>query len=312
MEHNQELELVSEYINHLIIERGLAKNTIEAYQRDLTQYADYLKQKHLSLLEVNAAYVVGFLTELGKKHAEKPATIARKTAAIRGLYQYLAVEGYINENPCDVLTVGKVEYSLPEVLTVAEVDRLLSAPDIHKKTGYRDWAMLEVLYATGLRVSELVGLNIGDIDPLGFVRCIGKGNKERIVPIGSKALMAVDLYLKKERPQLVKDHTEKALFVNARGKRITRQGFWKLLKQYGKACGITKTLTPHTLRHSFATHLLAHGADLRSVQQMLGHVDISTTQIYTHLTREHLRTVYQDTHPRAKLHRDERKETNHG
>lgn len=185
------------------------------------------------------------------------------------------------------------------MLTIEEIDQLLSAPDLSKKTGYRDQAMLEVLYGTGLRVSELIGLNLGDIDSLGFVRSIGKGNQERIVPIGTQALKSVNLYQTRCRPKLVKDGREHALFVNARGKRLTRQGFWKILKQYGKMCGIGHKLSPHVIRHTFATHLLQNGADLRSVQEMLGHADIATTQIYTHLTKEHLRSIYTETHPRA-------------
>lgn len=299
MEH--ELDYLREYLNHLVVERGLSKNTVEAYHSDLNQFFGFLREQQVSCLEVTVHSILDFLAVLESDSAGKATTLARKTSAIRGFYQYLLTEELIVENPCSLLENAKAESRLPEVLTIAEVDKLLSAPDLSTKTGYRDLAMLEVLYATGLRVSELVGLNMGDIDPLGFVRCLGKGDKERIVPIGSKALAAVQVYIERCRSRLVKDRSQRALFVNARGKRITRQGFWKILNQYKNQCGIKKPLSPHTLRHSFATHLIANGADLRSVQQMLGHADIATTQIYTHLTREHLRSVYQAAHPRSEL-----------
>lgn len=298
---DQALKALSEYINHLIVERGLADNTIEAYNNDLNQFIDYIKLKKTSITNVDTSFILDYLTYLQSDFSCKSITLARKTASIRGFFTYLAAEDFVNKNPCDILDNAKTDYNLPHVLSIEEVDKLVSQPDLRKKTGYRDWAMLEVLYATGLRVSELVGLSLGDVDSLGFVRCIGKGNKERIVPIGSRALNAVDMYLKHGRSKLVKSRTEQALFVNFRGQRLTRQGFWKILKAYGKQCGLKTEITPHVLRHSFATHLLANGADLRSVQEMLGHADISTTQIYTHLTREHLRKIYQNTHPRAKL-----------
>jgi integrase/recombinase XerD len=307
----QELNLLRDYLNHLVVERGLSKNTTEAYHSDLSQFFSFLKERKLSCLDVTADTIVDFLGTLESQTAGKPTTLARKTSAIRGFYQYLLIEELIGENPCSLLENAKAESTLPDVLTVAEVDKLLSSPDLTSKMGYRDLAMLEVLYATGLRVSELVGLNLGDIDPLGFVRCLGKGNKERIVPIGSKALAAVQAYLERCRAKIVKDRSQRALFVNARGKRISRQGFWKILNHYKNQCGIKKHLSPHTLRHSFATHLIANGADLRSVQQMLGHADIATTQIYTHLTREHLRSVYLAAHPRSEKKPKEGAE-NHG
>lgn len=296
----QALAIISDYLNHLTIERGLANNTISAYNLDLNQFVRYIAQKNISLFEIDVAAVIDYLAYLELSEGHIAATIARKTAALNGFFDYLIMEDLIKENPCNLLDKAKIEYRLPHVLTVQEVDKLLSMPDLNKKTGYRDWAMLEVLYATGMRVSELVGLNLGDIDSLGFVRCIGKGNKERIIPIGGKALKAVDLYVNKCRTQLVKHPSQRALFVNARGSRLTRQGFWKILKHYGKQCRLD-IVSPHVLRHSFATHLIANGADLRSVQEMLGHSDIATTQIYTHLTIDHLRSVYQNTHPRARL-----------
>ena len=220
-----ERDYLREYLNHLVVERGLSKNTIDAYHNDLDQFYAFLEKSKISCLEVSVHTIIDFLTALESYTAGKPATLARKTSAIRGFYQHLLTEKLIDENPCDVLEKAKAESRLPEVLTIAEVDRLLSAPDLTTKTGYRDLAMLEVLYATGLRVSELIGLNLGDIDAMGFVRCLGKGNKERIVPIGSKALAAVQTYIQRCRGKLVKNRRQRALFVNARGTRITRQGF---------------------------------------------------------------------------------------
>lgn len=295
-----EKELMSEYLNHLIIERGLASNTLEAYELDLTQFRTYLEQNSIKLLNVDSTIIVAYLIFLKQKHQHSSSTLARKSAALNGLFDYLLAEDLITTNPFSLLDISKTENKLPNVLSFEQIDQLLNTPDLSRRTGYRDQAMLEVLYGTGLRVSELLGLNLGDIDPLGFVRSVGKGNRERIIPVGSHALKAVDLYMTNCRPKLVKDLKERALFVNARGKRLTRQGFWKILKQYGKLCGIEHKLSPHVIRHSFATHLLQNGADLRSVQEMLGHVDIATTQIYTHLSKEHLRSVYTETHPRAR------------
>ncbi len=298
------MDYIYEYLNHLTVERGLAKNTIESYHQDLTQFTHYLKKKKIDVIEVNSPCIISYLYHLQKTSHAAASTLARKTAALRGLYNFLLIEDVITENPCSLLETPRQAPNLPDILTVAQVDKLLSVPSLAKITGYRDRAMLELLYATGLRVSELIGLNLGDLDDLGFLRVIGKGDKERIVPVGSKAMEAVKIYLHQCREKLAKSSRDRALFLNSRGGRLTRQGFWKLLKQHGRACGIKTTLTPHVLRHSFATHLLANGADLRSVQEMLGHADISTTQIYTHLTREHLRELYMKTHPRAKIRED--------
>ncbi len=294
----QDVTVISDYLNHLTIERGLANNTVEAYNLDLEQFVSYISIKRFSLFQISGANIIEYMAFMGAQ-GQKAPTLARKLAAISGFYDYLVMEGYIKDNPCRHLDKPKTEWKLPHVLTLNEVDQLLKAPDLSKPLGYRDLAMLEVLYGTGLRVSELVQLNLGDIDPLGFVRCVGKGNKERIVPIGSMALNAVDVYKSKCRSQLVKNVNERGLFLNARGGRLTRQGIWKILKGYGDQCNLN-IVSPHILRHSFATHLLTNGADLRSVQEMLGHADIATTQIYTHLTKEHLRSVYRKTHPRAK------------
>jgi len=287
-----------DYLTYLQVERGLSENTIAAYRRDLEQFAKYRQQIGLSLEEVAHHHILDFLAHIGGSELS-PRTRARKLAALRGFFQYLVDEDFISSDACAQLESPKLALTLPDVLTVAEVDKLLSAPRLSAPTGYRDRAMLEVLYGAGLRVSELIQLDVGDVDPMGYVRCLGKGSKERIVPLGRAALQAVARYVNTARPQLVRNRRETALFVNARGGRLTRQAVWKIMKKYAQQCGIRKPISPHTLRHSFATHLLQNGADLRAVQEMLGHVDISTTQIYTHLTKSHLRDVYLKTHPRA-------------
>ncbi|NLY10309.1 MAG: site-specific tyrosine recombinase XerD [Firmicutes bacterium] len=293
------MDFLEHYLSHLLIERGLAQNTIEAYRNDLIQFLDFCFELDKSIEDVDPFTILSFLHRL-KMEGQAPSSLARKGTAIRGFFQFLVLEDKLEHNPCAFMDSPKQERKLPAVLTMEEVDCLLAVPDLTTEAGYRDKAMLEVLYATGMRVSELIGLDIGDIDPLGFVRCFGKGSKERIIPLGRSAQRAVDDYLRFSRGKIVKSLREQALFVNMRGKRMTRQGFWKILKKYGKLAGIKQEITPHTLRHSFATHLLQNGADLRSVQEMLGHVDIATTQIYTHLTSEHLLNVYDQTHPRAK------------
>lgn len=290
--------VLMEYLAYLQVERGLSENTIAAYRRDLEQFVRFHGQANLSLAEVSHHQIVEFLAHIGGSQLS-PRTRARKLAALRGFFQYLVDENIIHRDPTAQLESPKLALNLPDVLSTAEVDKLLTAPGLSKPTGYRDRAMLEVLYGAGLRVSELVQLNMGDIDPLGYVRCWGKGDKERIVPLGRAALQAVAVYVETARPKLVKTRRETALFVNSRGSRLTRQAVWKIMKKYAQQCGIKKSISPHTLRHSFATHLLQNGADLRAVQEMLGHVDISTTQIYTHLTKSHLREVYLKTHPRA-------------
>jgi integrase/recombinase XerD len=221
-------------------------------------------------------------------------------ASIRSFYNFLFQERRVMENPAADLSSPKIEKKLPRVLTTAEVDLLLEQPDLQQVGGLRDKAMLEVIYATGVRVSELISLNTLDINlEAGFLRCTGKGSKERIIPLGSVAVHHLNTYLKAGRPKLVRERSEPALFLNLQGRRLTRQGFWKILKKYARQAGITKEITPHTIRHSFATHLLENGADLRSVQEMLGHADISTTQIYTQVTQRRLRDIYNKTHPRA-------------
>jgi integrase/recombinase XerD len=292
--------LIKEFINYLDVERGLASNTLESYGRDLRQYSEFLAGDATgSLATASRATIVTYLLHL-QKQGKATATIARRLAALKAFYQFLVREQYLDQDPTANLESPKLEKRLPSVLTVQEVEALLRQPDPSVSVGLRDRAMLELLYATGIRVSELVSLDIGDVNlELSFLRCMGKGAKERIVPMGSMAIRSVREYLQNGRSRLVRLPEETALFVNHHGRRMTRQGFWKIVKKYAKDANIRQDITPHTLRHSFATHLLENGADLRSVQEMLGHADISTTQIYTHLTRGRLKEVYAKAHPRA-------------
>jgi integrase/recombinase XerD len=292
--------LIQEFIDYLGHEKGLATNTLESYSRDLKQYYGFLSGDSTASLEnASQSTIVAYLMYL-RKQGKATATIARRLAALKAFYQFLVKENYVSSDPTNDLSSPKLERKLPKVLTVSEVERLLNQPDLSTPAGKRDKAMLELLYATGIRVSELVNLNILDVDlKEGFVRCMGKGSKERVVPVGDIAVSALRTYLEGARPKLVADAKEKALFVNHHGKRLTRQGFWKIVKKYAAQAQIRKEITPHTLRHSFATHLLENGADIRAVQEMLGHADISTTQIYTHVTKDRLKDVYAKSHPRA-------------
>lgn len=294
--------LIQEFIDYLGHEKGLATNTLESYSRDLKQYYGFLSGDSApaaSLESASQSTIVAYLMFL-RKQGKATATIARRLAALKAFYQFLVKENYVASDPTDDLSSPKLERKLPKVLTVDEVERLLSQPEMGFPAGKRDKAMLELLYATGIRVSELVNLNVLDVDlKEGFVRCMGKGSKERVVPMGDMAISALKTYLESARARLIADPKERAVFVNHHGKRLTRQGFWKIVKKYATQAQIRKEITPHTLRHSFATHLLENGADIRAVQEMLGHADISTTQIYTHVTKDRLKDVYAKSHPRA-------------
>ncbi|MDF2502302.1 MAG: xerD 2 [Anaerosporomusa subterranea] len=291
---------VSEFINYLAVERGLAQNTLESYGRDLRQFQAYLQESKIDFMkDLNRSTILTYLNNL-QTNGKAVSTISRNLAAIKSFYQYLVRERYLEKDPAAHLESPKLEKKLPKVLSVYEVEELLKQPNALLPAGLRDKAMLELLYATGIRVSELISLNISDVNlDMGYIKCYGKGSKERIVPLGSIAAKCVQDYLGKGRTKLVRTYEEAALFINHHGNRLTRQGFWKIIKKYAQEACIVKEITPHTLRHSFATHLLENGADLRSVQEMLGHADISTTQIYTHVTRNHLKEVYDKTHPRA-------------
>ncbi len=301
--------VIQEFIDYLGVERGLAVNTLESYGRDLRQFLRYLKRRNgedpddegdeLLIEGATRATVVAYVVWM-RERGMASSTIARRLAAMRSFYNFMVQEDYMPRNPVRDVEVPKPDRRLPVVLTVEEVERLLRQPDPGDAIGMRDRAILELLYATGLRVSELVDLDLEHIDTVRRqLRCIGKGDKERMVPMGSLSAQAVQRYLDAGRPRLLRDVRERALFVNNHGRRLTRQGVWKIVKRHGASARIKKKITPHTLRHSFATHLLENGADLRSVQEMLGHADISTTQIYTHLTGGHLKDVYSRAHPRA-------------
>ncbi len=285
------------FIAYLSVERGLSRHTVEAYFRDLEDFRRYLVPQRRSLERPGKEAVREYLESLRRKGMSS-ATVMRRIASLRSFFRFLQEEKKLSVDPTEDVVAPRLARKLPSVLTVAEVEALLSQPS-STPAGKRDRAMLELLYATGLRVSELLGLDVGDVDFVArVVRCRGKGDKERLVPFGSAAAHHLRLYLEKSRP-LLASPGEEALFVNRMGRRMTRQGFWKILRRYATQAGLAKRVTPHTLRHSFATHLLQGGADIRSVQEMLGHADISTTQVYTLLTGEHLRKEYREHHPRA-------------
>ena len=293
---------VSSYLIHVKVEKGLSANTVSAYRRDLTKFDAFAKKRKLSLETVSRDDVMAFLAGLYKQNLES-RTVARHLVTIRNFFRFAQIQDLIAADPSINLESPKIRKSLPGYLRLEEVDRLLEQPDAKTALGLRDRAMLEVLYSTGLRVSELIGLRVSDLDSkVGCVRCIGKGDKERIVPVGKRAVQIVEKYLLEARPRLrgrVPGQGSSALFVNRRGTPLSRVGVWKILSAYGRSAGLRVSLTPHMLRHSFATHLLERGADLRSVQLMLGHADISTTQIYTHVVEERLKQIYKAHHPRA-------------
>jgi integrase/recombinase XerD len=297
------LEQLQSFIHFLSVERGLAKNTLESYERDITYFISYLNHQGLHVLErTEKLHILNYLLSL-KQQGKAAATVSRNMVSIRAFFQFLMRERMITHDPSLYMETPKLEKRLPKVMTVAEVEQLLNTPQTTTTHGLRDKAMLELLYATGIRVSELISLNTEDVNlGMGFVRCIGKGSKERIIPLGRIAAQYLNDYIQQKRPKLLKaGKEEKALFINHLGTRLTRQGFWKIIKKIAKEAAIDKEITPHTLRHSFATHLLENGADLRAVQEMLGHADISTTQIYTHITKARMKEVYDRTHPRAKI-----------
>jgi integrase/recombinase XerD len=293
---------LDDFIHFLVVEKGLSKNTIVSYKRDLNSYIIYLKNVEQlgDLNGVQRPQIVHFLGHL-KDTGKSSKTLARHIASIRAFHHFLLREKAVDHDPTVHIESPQHERSLPKVLSMEEVETLLDSPKLTDHFGYRDKAMLEMMYATGIRVSELIGLKLSDVHlTMGFVRCMGKGSKERIIPIGKTASDAIEQYLEKGRPKLVsKKHKDDSLFLNHHGKGLSRQGFWKILKRLATEAGIEKELTPHTMRHSFATHLLENGADLRAVQEMLGHADISTTQIYTHVTKTRLKDVYTKFHPRA-------------
>ncbi|HEY7307342.1 MAG TPA: site-specific tyrosine recombinase XerD [Bryobacteraceae bacterium] len=285
------------YLHFCRTEKGLARNTLESYSRDLTQLGAFLKQTSLPLVTLDT--LREYLDSL-RAAGLSNRSIARHVATLRGFFGFLLEEGEITINPTDLLNAPQIGSSLPKYLDSLSLEHVLASPDEHSATGLRDQAMLELLYATGLRVSELIRVRVADLDELqGTLRVIGKGNKQRLVPVGRQALASIDRYRTGLRPRLLKGRVSPFLFVTARGTAMTRQCFWKLLRSHGRNAGIFRNLSPHVLRHTFATHLLEGGADLRSVQTMLGHADIGTTQIYTHVMRSRLRQTVDQHHPRA-------------
>ncbi len=289
------------FLEYLTVELGLSANTRQAYERDLRLFCKTLGFKNSdALVNVSREQITGYMTQL-KEKGLAAATIARKLAAIKAFYRFMTAEGYMDANPAEVVEAGTKGIKLPRVLSEDEVVRLLNQPDIKTAEGFRDRTMLEVLYATGMRVSELINLTLERVDlNMKYIIAFGKGSKERIVPLGSVAAEFLQQYLEKVRPKLTHaGRNTNIVFLAFGGHELTRQRFWQIIRAYGRKANINKALTPHILRHSFATHLLDNGADLRSVQELLGHSDISTTQIYTHLTNKRLRDIYAKAHPRA-------------
>jgi tyrosine recombinase XerD subunit len=288
------------FLNYLMVEKGLSKNTLESYSRDLRKFINYLeKNNYADVSRVTNLEIMSFLVEIKSQGLSSKST-GRNLSAVRMFFKFLAQEGYLDVDPSINIESPKIRPNLPSVLSIVEVDSLLSQPDVKTMRGLRDRAMLELLYATGVRVSELVNLKLTSINfDVGYIIAFGKGSKERIIPLGDTAKHYVKEYLVTARPKHVTGMISPFLFLNPSGKKFSREGFWKMLKRYALKAGINKKISPHTLRHSFATHLLERGADLRSVQIMLGHVDIATTQIYTHITQERLKKIHKQYHPRA-------------
>jgi integrase/recombinase XerD len=288
------------FLNCLRVEKGLSDNTIKAYRRDMTKFAGFAAQRDLGAARsVRRSDIVDFLGALYGRGLDS-RSVARHLVTIRHFFRFALTEGYITDDPAITIESPRFRQSLPEFLSLEEIDRLLQQPDTTTPVGARDRAMTELMYSCGLRVSELCGISVSDLQAeSGCLRCVGKGNKERLVPVGRRALAAVRAYLRKGRPKLMRESSPPYLFLNQKGHKMDRITFWKTLAGYGRKAGLRQSLTPHMLRHSFATHLLDRGADLRSVQIMLGHSDISTTQIYTHVIEERLKQVYKTHHPRA-------------
>jgi integrase/recombinase XerD len=292
-------ELIDTFLNYLSVERGLSNNTIISYREDLNSYLDYITRQHIDALSKIAKNdIINFMLNQ-KDKGISANSIARRLAAIRMFHRFLTRERILKSDPTSLIDSPKLWKKIPDTLSLNEVDVLIAQPDIRDKRGIRDRAILETLYATGMRVSEAANLKIDNVNlDIGFLRCIGKGNKERVIPLGKKAILGLNRYLDVSRPHLLKNKQCEFLFLNRFGRRISRQSVWKLIKKYAKQARIKKSIKPHTLRHSFATHLLERGADLRSVQEMLGHSDISTTQIYTHINKDRLKTIHKMYHPR--------------
>ncbi len=293
-------QLLDSFLSYLAVEKGLSKNTLESYGRDVRKFVLFLEENKVTTAhDIKYGVILDFLSDFKKQGFSDTSTV-RCIVSIKQFFKYLLVEKIIIEDPTSQIRTPRMKKSIPGVISLDEVEKVLASPDESTPEGIRDTAMLEVLYATGIRVSELIGLKLNDVNfEMGFIIVYGKGSKERIVPMGDKALEKLKPYMESSRPALLKTRESKALFVTRRGKGMTRQGFWKLIKNHALSSGVTKNISPHTLRHSFATHLLERGADLRSIQIMLGHSDISTTQIYTHVESERLKVIHKKYHPRS-------------
>jgi integrase/recombinase XerD len=293
-------ELMAKYLNYLLIERGVAQNTLEAYGRDLRRFLAVVQKKGFTdLRQVTPEAIIEYLVQI-KDEGLSANSMNRSLAALRGFYKYLLQEKIIEQTPLANIELAKVWMRLPDTVSKEEMNIILAQPGVETAAAIRDTAMLELLYATGIRVSELIGLTMNSINwQVGFLVVMGKGSKERIVPIGKTAYDCTRLYIEKARPQLMQKRVTDVLFLNRFGGKFTRQGFWKIVVRYASKSGLGKKVHPHTFRHSFASHLLEGGADLRTVQVMLGHADISTTQIYTHITRDRLKEIHQKFHPRG-------------
>ncbi len=292
--------LTEKYFMFLVETKNASNNTLLSYKRDINAFAEHMGQKSLTVDAVSSTIILDYLMGL-QKDGKSASTVSRNLASIRSFYRFLQNKGIVSQDPTTNIHSLKAEKKLPEVLTSEEVERLLNQPDVREPKGCRDKAMLELLYATGVRVTEMIELKMSDVDmDVGYINC-NQGKKQRVLPIYSIAKKAVKNYIDDARPRLLKYDTEaECLFLNCNGGKITRQGFWKIIKQYAVAANIKKDITPHTLRHSFATHLLENGADLKSIQEMLGHSDISSTQIYTSVVKKQLNDVYRKAHPRAR------------
>ena len=294
---NKSRQIIDSFLDALWMERGLSENTLSAYRSDLTKFCLWVQQQNIEIVNVASTDILAYLALPGSKSVR---TVARRLSSLRRLYEYLLREDQIKQNPVSNVDAPRLGRSLPKSLTESEVEALLDAPDIDTNLGLRDKAMLELLYATGLRVSELVCLTLQQLNlRQGVVRVTGKGNKERLVPLGEEATQWLDRYITHARSGILNQTMSDALFPSNRGKAMTRQTFWHMIKRYAVVAGVKKNLSPHVLRHAFATHLINHGADLRVVQMLLGHSDISTTQIYTHVARERLKGLHSEHHPRG-------------
>ncbi len=292
-------ELIEQFLSYISVERGMANNTLSSYKRDLVRFANFLKSRKVDSIDGVSRQLINAFMMAEKERGLGSNSISRELACIKSFFKFLMKENIVKEDAATIIESPKLWKKLPFTLSISEVEVLLNTPNVRDPMEMRDKACLELMYATGMRVSELVNLKMDDINmAVGFVKCLGKGSKERIVPFGKKAKESIERYLEKSRPQFLKKKISNFLFLTRLGRPMSRQTFWKIIKRYAKAARIKKKITPHSLRHSFATHILERGADLRIVQEMLGHSDISTTQIYTHVSKDRLKSIHQKFHPR--------------